>query len=87
MYGYLFVALALMDDLCSNVAMRLHEYIRKVGVKGFAKAVGEQERTVISWMYQKRTPRRPVAWKIVERTGLTLEDIYGDPNKKNGRRK
>jgi hypothetical protein len=57
--------------------MRLPEYIRQVGVRGFAKAVGESERTVKSWLYMDRQPRPQTALKIVERTPLTMEDIYG----------
>lgn len=60
--------------------MRLPEYIRQVGVRGFAKAVGERERTVKSWLYLDRLPRPLTAQKIAERTPLTLDDIYGaDP--------
>lgn len=57
--------------------MRLHEYIRTVGIRGFAKAIGEKERTVKSWLYLDRLPRPLTAQKIVERTPLTMESIYG----------
>ena len=57
--------------------MRLPEYIRQVGVRAFAKAVGESERTVRSWLYMDRQPRPQTALKIVERTPLTMESIYG----------
>ena len=57
--------------------MRLPEYIRTVGIRGFAKAIGEKERTVKSWLYLDRLPRPHTAHKIVERTPLTIEDIYG----------
>ena len=59
--------------------MRLSEYIRQVGVTGFAKAIGEKERTVKSWLYQDRLPKPFTAQKIVERTPLTMDDIYGLP--------
>jgi hypothetical protein len=66
-------------------AMRLHEYIRSVGIQGFAKAIGEKERTVKSWLYLDRLPRPITAQKIVERTPLTMEGIYG-PHKQNRRK-
>lgn len=57
--------------------MRLQEYIRQVGVRGFSKAIGEKERTVKSWLYLDRRPRWNVAQKIVERTPVTMDGIYG----------
>lgn len=57
--------------------MRLQDYIRRVGVLGFAKAIGEKERTVRSWLYLDRLPKTTTAQKIVERTPLTMDDIYG----------
>lgn len=66
--------------------MRLSEYIRQIGVVGFAKAIGEKERTVKSWLYRDRLPKPFTAQKIVERTPLTMDDIYGLP-KTNGKRK
>lgn len=62
--------------------MRLPEYIRSVGVTGFAKAINEDERTVKSWLYGARLPRPKTALKIVERTPLELTDIYEQPKKR-----
>ena len=57
--------------------MRLQDYIRQVGPAKFAKAVGVKKRTVISWMYLARYPKKETAQKIVERTPVTMEGIYG----------
>lgn len=62
--------------------MRLHEYIRVVGVRGFARAIDERERTVKSWLYRDRLPRPETAQKIVERTPLTMDSIYGVEKKR-----
>lgn len=56
--------------------MRLPDYIRHVGATKFAKTVGVPKRTVLSWLYMTRYPNRPTAQKIVERTPLSMEDIY-----------
>lgn len=63
--------------MLESFLMRLPEYIRQVGVRGFARAVGESERAVRSWLYLDRQPRPMTAQKIVERTPLTMDDIYG----------
>jgi hypothetical protein len=57
--------------------MRLPDYIRQVGPAKFAKAVGVKKRTALSWMYRTRYPQKPTAQKIVERTPVTMEGIYG----------
>jgi hypothetical protein len=68
--------------------MRLQEYIRMVGPSGFAKAIEENERTVKSWLYGARLPKTSAARKIVERTPVTMDGIYGVPEpKRNGRRR
>lgn len=59
------------------VNMKLAEYIEKVGVKKFAKQIGVRERTVWSWKYLDRRPRPETAQRIVEKTPVTMEGIYG----------
>lgn len=57
--------------------MRLPDYIRQVGPAKFAKSIGVKKRTAISWMYLARYPKKETAQKIVERTPVTMEGIYG----------
>lgn len=57
--------------------MRLADYIKQVGAKRFARQFGLKERTVMSWQYGDRTPRTEIARKIVKRTPVTMEGIYG----------
>lgn len=57
--------------------MTLPEYIRQVGPETFAKKVGAKPRTVLSWLYGARHPNRNAAKRIVKRTPLTMECIYG----------
>lgn len=57
--------------------MRLPDYIRQVGPAKFAKQIGVKKRTVLSWMYLDRYPNRVAARKIVDRTPVTMEGIYG----------
>jgi DNA-binding XRE family transcriptional regulator len=57
--------------------VKLPEYIKKVGAKALAKRIGVRERTVLSWQYLDRRPRPETAQKIVERTPVTMEGIYG----------
>lgn len=57
--------------------MRLPDYIRQVGLKDFCKRIGVKKRTAIAWKYMDRRPRPEWAQKIVERTPVTMEGIYG----------
>ena len=57
--------------------MRLPDYIRKVGVAKFAKALKVNKRTAESWMRMERRPRAEKAQEIVEKTPVTMEGIYG----------
>ena len=57
--------------------MRLPEYIKQVGVKKFARQFRLNQRTVVSWIYTERRPRREIAQRIVKRTPVTMEGIYG----------
>ena len=56
---------------------KLPDYIKQVGAAKFAKAIGVKKRTVLSWQYMTRYPNRAAAQKIVERTPVTMEGIYG----------
>lgn len=74
----MYVGLALDTRYVYNVGlMRLPEYIRQVGATKFAKTVGAKRRTVLAWQYMTRYPNREAAKKIVERTPVTMEGIYG----------
>ena len=57
--------------------MRLPDYIKQVGVKNFARAFKLNQRTVISWLYTERRPRPETAQRIVKKTPVTMEGIYG----------
>ena len=57
--------------------MRLQDYIRQVGPAKFAKAVGVKKRTALSWLYLQRYPNKQTAKKIVERTPVDMDGIYG----------
>lgn len=57
--------------------MTLPDYIRQIGPANFAKLLKFKERTVLSWMYMTRYPNREAAKKIVERTPVTMDGIYG----------
>lgn len=59
------------------VEMRLPDYIRQVGPAKFSKLIGVKRRTAISWMYLDRYPKKETAQKIVEKTPVTMEGIYG----------
>ena len=59
------------------VEMRLPDYIKQVGPAKFAKAIGVKRRTAESWLRMERRPRPEHAQKIVERTPVTMEGIYG----------
>jgi hypothetical protein len=55
----------------------LAEYIRQIGDEAAAKLLEVNVRTVRSWRYKSRWPRRKTAQRIVRRTPLKMEDIYG----------
>lgn len=57
----------------------LPAFIRDVGVDKAAMLFGEKPRTVESWLYGERMPRKQTAQKIVDRTKgkVTFAGIYG----------
>lgn len=57
--------------------MRLPDYIKEVGLDKFSKRVGVKKRTALSWQRMERRPRPAVAQRIIERTPVTMEGIYG----------
>ena len=57
--------------------MRLPDYIRQMGVAKFARVVGVKKRTADSWMRMERRPRPEQAQKIVSKTPVTMDGIYG----------
>ena len=57
--------------------MKLKEYITELGVDKAAALFEVKPRTVESWLYAERAPRKKTAALIVQRTPLTFDDIYG----------
>jgi hypothetical protein len=57
--------------------MTLPDYIRHFGPEKFAKSIGVKKRTVISWMYLARYPKKETAKRIVERHPINMDGIYG----------
>ena len=60
-----------------EVQMRLPDYIRQVGTAKFSRLMKVKERTAISWMYRARYPKKETAQRIVEKTPVTMDGIYG----------
>lgn len=60
-----------------NDTLKLPEYIRQIGVDAFAKRLKANPRTVASWMRMERRPRPEMAQRIVEKTPVTMDGIYG----------
>lgn len=61
--------------------MNLSELVKSVGPEAFSKAVGVSISTARSYRYMQRSPRGPVARKILSVYGdrITYFDIYGKP--------
>ncbi len=57
--------------------MRLTDYIKQVGDADFARRFRIAERTAMSYRLKERTPRGPLAQRIVNETPVTWEGIYG----------
>lgn len=57
--------------------MTLPDYIRQIGPDNFARIMRVKKRTVLSWMYLNRYPKKETAKRIVERTPITMDGIYG----------
>lgn len=57
--------------------MRLNEYIEQVGDEAFARQFRIKLRTVKSWRLGDRRPRAEQARRIVAKTPVTYEGIYG----------
>ena len=57
--------------------MKLPDYIHTVGIERFAKQFKVKPRTVRSWIRMERYPRPAKAQEIVEKTPVTMQDIYG----------
>lgn len=56
--------------------MTLSDYIREIGPAAFAKRFGITERAAVSYMYGYRSPRPPLARKIVEKTPVDWGGVY-----------
>jgi hypothetical protein len=56
--------------------MTLSEYIREIGPEVFAKRFGVTERAAVSYMYGHRSPRPPLARKIVQKTPVDWDGVF-----------
>jgi len=63
--------------------MNLSDYIREQGAKKFAASIGVTERAALAWQYGTRKPRTELAQKIVAKTPVTYEGIYGPDSQKS----
>lgn len=63
--------------MCIIGGMKLKEYIRLIGDEPFAKLIGVSKHAARSYRTGERSPRPAVARKIVKKTPVTLEGIYG----------
>jgi DNA-binding transcriptional regulator YiaG len=57
--------------------MRLADYIKQVGDDKFAKIIGVSKHAARSWRTGERRPRPAQAQKIVAKTPVTMQEIYG----------
>ncbi len=62
--------------------MRLSDYIKQIGREAFCKKFKVKDRTAYSWERVERYPSKAVAQRIVKRTPVTYEGIYGVPARK-----
>lgn len=58
--------------------MKLPKYIEMMGDEAFASLIGVTKHAARSWRTGERTPRPEQARKIVKKTPLTMDDIYGE---------
>jgi hypothetical protein len=56
--------------------MTLSDYIRETGVAEFAKRFKITERAATAYLYGARSPRPPLAKRIVERTPVDWDGVY-----------
>lgn len=70
--------------------MTLSDYIKQIGREAFCKKFKVKDRTAYSWELMDRYPNKETARRIVEKTPVTYEGIYGQSKhltrKENGRR-
>lgn len=57
--------------------MKLSDYIKAVGDAEFGKKFGVTRRAAMSWRLGDRLPRPDTAQKIVAKTPVTWDGIYG----------
>lgn len=57
--------------------MNLSDYVKQVGARSFAEMFGVTERAALAYQYGTRRPRARVAQKIVSKSPVTWEGIYG----------
>lgn len=58
-------------------AMKLSDYIKRVGDAKAARIFGVKERTAASWRRGERMPRKEHASVIVKKSPVTYAGIYG----------
>lgn len=61
--------------------MNLPDYITKVGISEFAAQFGVSYSAAAMYRQGNRRPKPSIAKKIVARTPVTWEAIYGDKSK------
>lgn len=57
--------------------MNLPEYIQQIGATAFSRAVECSVSAAHMYRRKERTPHREIAQRIVDRTPVTWEGIYG----------
>jgi DNA-binding transcriptional regulator YiaG len=57
--------------------MKLSDYIKDMGDVKFAALIGCSKHAARSWRLGERRPRPEQARKIVKKTPITMDEIYG----------
>jgi transcriptional regulator with XRE-family HTH domain len=72
-------------DVYTLAAMNLSQYIKLVGDAEFGKKFGVTRRAAMSWRLGDRLPKPETAQKIVAKTPVTWDGIYGKSARTGGR--
>lgn len=59
--------------------MDLRQYLKQ-HIHDVSKSTGIAVKTLRTYQYAERYPRVPVAWKIADATGLTMDQIFYRPD-------
>jgi hypothetical protein len=57
--------------------MKLSDYIKSMGDEKFASVIGCSKHAARMWRLEERKPRPTWAQKIVKKTPVTMDGIYG----------